>query len=146
MTVVKGLDQLSILPKRSALPVSKLIKSAVANATHNHRLDEKTLVIQSIVANEGPRLKRFQPKAYGRANPILKRTTHITVILEGKELKAAKPVKSEAKPDQVATKDIKHPPAAPSKRTTKTIKPDSSGDKAKERSGKDPIIARKGTE
>ena len=97
-SVNKGLDQLSLLPKRSALPVAKLIKSAIANATHNHHLDEKTLVIQSIVANEGPRLKRYQPRAYGRAAEILKRTTHVTVILEGKELKTAKPTKKEAAP------------------------------------------------
>lgn len=146
-SVAHGLDQLSIVPKRSALPVMKLIKSAVANAKNNYQLDEKTLIIKSIVANEGPRLKRFQPRAHGRAAEILKRTTHVTVVLEGKELKAGKPAaKKEPKPDHVAADDIKHAPAKAAKTVSKPLKPDTSGDQAKIRSANDPVIPRKGSE
>ncbi len=82
MPVDQAVDQLTILPKASSLPVLKLLNSAIANAEHNFKLDRKTLHIKSIVANEGPRLKRYRPRAFGRAAEILKRSSHITIVLE----------------------------------------------------------------
>ncbi|WP_381415353.1 50S ribosomal protein L22 [Spiroplasma endosymbiont of Anurida maritima] len=67
--------------KRAALPVKKLVSSAIANAVNNNGLDADTLYIKEIFASEGPTLKRFRPRAHGRAYEILKRTSHITVTV-----------------------------------------------------------------
>lgn len=81
--VDEALLQLALQPKLAARPVKKLIESAVANATHNHSLDLSTLVIKNAFVDGGPVLKRFTPRAFGRASAIHKRTSHITIILEG---------------------------------------------------------------
>lgn len=87
-------DALTILehtPRRAALPVIKTIKSAQANATHNHNYKGDTLRIVEITVNHGPRTKRFRPAAMGRALPYQKRTSHIRVMVEGEQRPAAKP-------------------------------------------------------
>lgn len=76
-----ALQQLAVLPKRSSMPLMKLLKSAKANAEHNFKLDAATLFIKSAYADEGPKLKRFMPRAMGRATPVLKRMSHVTVVL-----------------------------------------------------------------
>jgi len=148
MSVEKALDQLSVLPKRSSLPITKLIQSAVANADHNFHLDKKTLIVHSIFADEGPKFKRWAPKAFGRANPILKRTTHITVILEGKQLSKPKAVK-EDKPVKVAAEDVKHEPATaevqPTVSKVKGVKKSPTA-KSRARKATDQTVARKGEE
>jgi large subunit ribosomal protein L22 len=81
-------DALTILehtPRRSALAVSKAIKSAQANADHNHGYKPSTLNIVTITVTPGPRLKRYKPAAHGRALPFMKRTSHITVIVDGEK-------------------------------------------------------------
>jgi large subunit ribosomal protein L22 len=81
-------DALTILehtPKRAAKAVSKAVASAKANAVTNHRLDEKTLVIEQLQVTAGPRLKRFRPAAMGRAQPYQKRTSHIHIVVNGAE-------------------------------------------------------------
>lgn len=78
-------DALSILrfvPKKSARLVSKVIYSALANASQNPKIDVDMLYIKRIYVDEGPRLKRWRPRSMGRANRILKRTSHITVVLD----------------------------------------------------------------
>jgi ribosomal protein L22 len=60
---------------------SKLLESAVANAAHNHELPEDDLVVREAYADAGPTIKRFRPRALGRATPILKRTSHLTIKL-----------------------------------------------------------------
>ncbi len=92
-TVADALVILEHTPKRAALPVAKVIKSAAANATNTHGIDSKTLVIETLTVTAGPRLKRYRPAAHGRALPFLKRTSHITVVVSGNEKpkKAAKP-------------------------------------------------------
>lgn len=80
-------DALGILANvnKSASPVvAKLIKSAAANAVNNNKMDESKLYIDTIYANEGPRLKRFMPRAKGSAYSIVKRTSHITVVVKEK--------------------------------------------------------------
>jgi large subunit ribosomal protein L22 len=59
-----------------------LIKSAAANAKNNHEMDESKLYIAEIYANDGPRLKRFLPRAKGSASAILKRTSHLTCVVK----------------------------------------------------------------
>ena len=72
---------LEFLPYSAGGPVWQVIHSAAANANHNYGLDKKKLVIATIFANEGPKLKRIRPRAQGRAYKILKPTCHITVIM-----------------------------------------------------------------
>ena len=81
-TVEEALNLLKFAPQKSAYLVKKLISSAVANAEENSEVDVDTLFIKRIYADEGPTLKRFQPRALGRATRIRKRTSHLTVILD----------------------------------------------------------------
>jgi large subunit ribosomal protein L22 len=81
-------DALTILehtPRRAAIPVSKAIKSAQANAEHNHEYNPKTLRITELHVGSGPSLKRFRPISHGRAHPYLKRTTHLKVVVDGEK-------------------------------------------------------------
>lgn len=84
--VEDAIDILSLTPKRAAVVVKKAIESAVANATENHKMKEEDLFILKILVNEGPTLKRFKPRARGRATRIRKRTAHLSVyVSDGKE-------------------------------------------------------------
>jgi large subunit ribosomal protein L22 len=83
--------QLMILPKRAAEPVLKLLKSGIANMVNNRKADIEKLVIESITVDEGPTFKRFLPRSMGRATPLLKRTSHVTIVL--KEVDKKKPSK-----------------------------------------------------
>jgi len=80
--VEEALDALTFAPQKSARLVKKLINSAVANAEENSQIDVDTLYIKRLYADEGPTLKRFRPRAMGRASRIRKRTSHLTVILD----------------------------------------------------------------
>ena len=89
----RALALLSVLNKRGALPLRKLLDSAVANAKHNHSLQAENLYIKSITVDGGPVLKRWMPKAHGRATPVRERTSHVKLtlgVLERKEKKAKK--------------------------------------------------------
>ncbi len=72
---------LAFTPREVARDWSKLLESAVANAEHNHELLEDDLVVREAYADEGPTIKRFRPRAMGRATPIHKRTSHLTIAL-----------------------------------------------------------------
>lgn len=76
---------LKFTPNVAADAIAKILKSAVANATNNHELNEEKLFVKACYADEGVVLKRFMPRAKGRADQILKRTSHITVIVAEKE-------------------------------------------------------------
>lgn len=73
--------RLSLMNKGAALPVLKLLRSAIANAEHNFKMSSDSLYIKSITADGGPTLKRSRPRAFGRSAPIRKRTTHISIVL-----------------------------------------------------------------
>src|SRR3989338_8409404 len=77
--------------KRSAEPILKLLNSAVASATNNFKLEESNLYISKVMVDEGPKLKRSFPMSRGRAYPIMKRTSHITLILDEKKNAKEKP-------------------------------------------------------
>jgi len=79
--VENGMNILKFMPQKAAGILSKVIHSAVANAEQNHDLDVDSLIIRNILADQGPTLKRFKARARGRGTRILKRTSHITVIL-----------------------------------------------------------------
>ena len=70
---------LALTPKAAAEPLAKLVKSAAANAENNHGMNADNLYVSTAIANPGPTLKRGMPRAQGRYNRILKRTTHITL-------------------------------------------------------------------
>ncbi|CAB5087754.1 LSU ribosomal protein L22p (L17e) [Olavius algarvensis associated proteobacterium Delta 3] len=79
--VETGLTSLKFMPQKSARIVEKVLRSAVANADQNPEIDVDSLVIRNITVDGGPMLKRWRPRARGRATRILKRTAHITVTL-----------------------------------------------------------------
>ncbi|MBI4433234.1 50S ribosomal protein L22 [Candidatus Uhrbacteria bacterium] len=82
MDAVEALAQLSHLPKAASRPMAKLLTSAVANAEHNASLDRANLFVRSVQVDAGATLKRFRPRAFGRAAPIRKRTCHVTIVLD----------------------------------------------------------------
>ena len=90
-TVADALTILEHTPRRAAVPVRKAIQSAKANADHNHNVKPDTLKITAITVTPGPRLKRYRPASHGRALPFMRRTSHITVIVDGEERVAKKP-------------------------------------------------------
>lgn len=80
--VDEALTILNFMPSPAARIVAKVVKSAAANAENNYQLPSPDLRIVAIYADEGRTLKRFRPKARGRINPILKRSSHVTVFVE----------------------------------------------------------------
>ncbi|MBR5950338.1 MAG: 50S ribosomal protein L22 [Actinomycetaceae bacterium] len=83
---LEAIDVLRFAPQGAAQPVLKLVESAIANAKYaaeqnGEAFDEENIVIAQAFADEGPTMKRIQPRAQGRANRILKRTSHITVVV-----------------------------------------------------------------
>lgn len=72
---------LEFLPYASCEPIIKVLRSAAANAKHNKGFNETNLTVKSAFANQGPTMKRFRPRAQGRAYRILKATSHITIIV-----------------------------------------------------------------
>ncbi|MBW1782511.1 MAG: 50S ribosomal protein L22 [Deltaproteobacteria bacterium] len=82
--VEEALNLLSFAPQRGARILKKLIDSAVANAQENAGMDVDALYIAKLYADEGPTLKRWRPRALGRASRIRKRTSHLTVVLDEK--------------------------------------------------------------
>ena len=80
--VEKAEIQLKFQNKRAALPILKLLKSGVASAINNFNLSPDNLYVANIFVDEGQTLKRFRPRAFGRAGAIHKKTSHITLILE----------------------------------------------------------------
>ena len=87
LDLVRGLpvqeaeDVLRLASRGATEPITKVLKSAVANAEHNYALDADDLVVAEAYADEGPTLKRYRPRARGRATRIRKRTSHITIVV-----------------------------------------------------------------
>ncbi|MEW6275410.1 MAG: 50S ribosomal protein L22 [Bacillota bacterium] len=81
-SVDEALAILKFTPKRASGPVAKVIRSAAANAEHNYDMNRDNLYIAAAYVDQGPTWKRYQPRAYGRANIIRKRTSHITIVVQ----------------------------------------------------------------
>jgi len=81
LPAVEALAILHVVPRKSARAVAKTLESAIANAEHNHGLKREALVIKCAFAQTAGRMKRFQPKARGSAGPIIKRNSHIKIVL-----------------------------------------------------------------
>lgn len=109
--VETALNQLKFANKLAAKPIAKLINSGIASAKHNYEIEEDNLYIKEIRVDEGPTLHRWMPKAFGRATPLRKRSSHINLILaeikdsgkkEAKKTKIDEPIKlaGKAKEDE----------------------------------------------
>jgi large subunit ribosomal protein L22 len=115
VNLVRGLpakDALTVLqfaPQAASEPVYKVLASAIANAENNERLDPDSLLVSEAFVDEGPTLKRFRPRAQGRAYRIRKRTCHITIAVESVVAGAPRPAKSA--PAAKATAPAKAAPA-----------------------------------
>ncbi|WP_066640499.1 50S ribosomal protein L22 [Desulfolucanica intricata] len=83
--VAEALAILKFTPNRSSVAVSKVIKSAAANAEHNNELNKDNLYVAEAFVDQGPTLKRYKPRAQGRADLKRKRTSHITIVVREKK-------------------------------------------------------------
>ena len=94
----EALDYLDFVPQKAAFFVRKVLMSASANAEHNFDLKKENLFIKEIFVNQGPTLKRWRPRAFGRAGQIRKRSSHLEIIL-GEKIPSSKtePVKTKIK-------------------------------------------------
>jgi large subunit ribosomal protein L22 len=99
LSIEEALQVLDAAEKRAALPLAKALKSAMANAVNNAKLEKDSLSIASIQIAEGQPLKRFHPSTRGRIHPYKKRSSHITIVLQEKPgfVKAAPAVKVDDK-------------------------------------------------
>jgi large subunit ribosomal protein L22 len=86
----EAIDVLALVNKHSAQPLKKVIASALANAKHNFGIEAGSLAFKTLQVGPGRLIKRFRPVSRGRAHAILKRTSHITIVLEGEKAKADK--------------------------------------------------------
>lgn len=82
LPVEQALNTLQFTPKKASRIIYKVLYSALSNAENNYSMDVDRLIVKNVIVNEGPTWKRIRPRAMGRATRILKRTSHITVILE----------------------------------------------------------------
>lgn len=80
--VADALTILRYLPQPSAKDVAKVVKSAAANAENNHLMDPDELVVVKAFADEGPSMRRFRARSRGRVSPLIKRSSHITIIVD----------------------------------------------------------------
>lgn len=109
LSVEEAERQLIFLNKKSASQILKLLRSAVANAQHNASLSKENLYLSEILVDAGPTLKRWRPRAMGRASTIMKRTSHVTIVLDQRD-KAGKRIEEKAvkeKAEPIVKKDIK---------------------------------------
>src|SRR5215213_5449583 len=114
MEAREALSVLQFAPQAASEPVAKVLASAVANAEHNQHLDADSLVVAVAYVDEGPTLKRFRPRAQGRAFRINKRTSHITIELESIAPEPAKKAPGRSAPAAKAAPARK----APAKKAT----------------------------
>jgi len=84
-SIPDALTVLRFTPKAASPIIEKVLKSAVANAEHNYDMDINKLVVSQAFADQGPTLKRFRPRAQGRASRINKRTSHISIVVSEKK-------------------------------------------------------------
>lgn len=137
--MLKGLSvneaeaQLLLNPRRASDPILKLLRSAVSNAKNN-KLDLEKLIVKEIRVDKGPILKRWLPRAQGRATPIHKISSHVTIVLEesqkGKQprFKIVKPEKiRKAKAEKIKAEQAKEAEKKPEKPEMKEVKPEKRG-------------------
>jgi large subunit ribosomal protein L22 len=119
MDAVKAVDQLEHLIKRPSPVIAKLLRSAIANAENNFKMDRDNLFIKDVFVNEGIKLKRFMPRAQGRATEIQKKTSRVTIILDERVAGLRREDKKEE-----PKKEHKHQEDAPVKTKSEKAKPE----------------------
>jgi len=120
LSVDEAQDALTVLNKRGATDLGNALKSAIANAVNNSKMEKNNLIIKTIDVNEGTFFKRFRPSTRGRIHPYKKRTSNIRIVLEEK---ITTPVKEAKKEDKKAVISKK-----PKKSETKISKQNKKGD------------------
>jgi large subunit ribosomal protein L22 len=118
----QALTVLQFAPQAASEPVYKVLASAIANAENNERLDPDSLLVSKAYVDEGPTLKRFRPRAQGRAYRIRKRTCHITVVVESvpaRQQRATKAAPQKAAKAVPAVEDTDATTTAPTKAPAK---------------------------
>lgn len=137
LEIEAAIDQLKFANKKAARPVEKLLDSCIANAVNNFELERENLIIKEIKVDDGATLKRWMPRAHGRATPIRKRCSHVYITLgeikesgkkKGKKQKLEAPVKLG---DMAKKNTEKKSKKEDENKDTKDIKPESKGPKAK---------------
>ena len=110
LDVQEALNQLAYTVRRSSLPMEKLLRSAIANAENNFGLDRDNLYVSAVLVGEGATLKRWLPRAFGRATMLKKRTSKISLVLEerveGKNRKTKEQLETERKNREEAKKKL----------------------------------------
>lgn len=130
MKAVDAVNELRFSKKHAAVPVRKLIESAMANAVHNHHMDVNSLVVRTAFVDQGVTLKRWMPRAFGRATMLRKRSSHVTIGLEGhvdhalakkraEEAQAAEKKEEKKEVKKAAPKKEATAKKAPAKKATK---------------------------
>ncbi len=121
MDVKEAETQLKFMPKRASTPLLKLLNSAIANAKNNFNLEKDVLYIKKLTINEGPPFKRWRAGSRGKANPIVKKSAHVTLVLEIKKgVKIEKPAEK-AEPEEVKKLEEKPKVEKPKYRPLKEI-------------------------
>ncbi|MBT4123917.1 MAG: 50S ribosomal protein L22 [Candidatus Pacebacteria bacterium] len=113
LSLQDAMEQLAVIERKASIVVAKVLRQAIANATHNHNIPVDQLELKSILVGEGPTYKRFRAVSRGRAHNIFKRSCHVKVILETKQTEK-----------EVSKKVVKKAPAtkkAKAKTTTKKV-------------------------
>ncbi len=106
MGIKEARQQLTFSRKAAAGPVLKVLNSAIANAEHNLKADTADFKVMEAFVNDGPTMKRFQPRAHGRATPLRKRMSHITITVgNGKEDAVKEVVKTAKKEESKETQE-----------------------------------------
>lgn len=124
LPVLEAEAQLMLRPQRAAKPLLKLLRSAVANAKNNRKLDTNKLFVESVRVDQGPMLKRILPRARGMATPIQKKMSNVTLVLAESEVPLPKrfiivpPKKTKLPPEEKVTKKK---PARPSEGEEKEV-------------------------
>lgn len=126
MDVKDALDQLNATVKKTSPFMVKLLESAIANGENNFGIDKDNMYVSDVVVKEGVTLKRWMPKAYGRATPIRKRSTHMEIVVEerveGKNRKTKEQLEKEKKARADAKKKMEKEALASKKESEETAK------------------------
>lgn len=136
--------------RAAAVPISKTLASAQANAENNNKLESDLLYVSKCYVDEGPTLKRFRPRAYGRASRVNKRTSHITIVLDEREREGAKRRRvrrgsQKAKESRGSTERAKEKSKETSREETKSSKvKEASAKKAPSKAAKKPSAGERG--
>ncbi len=148
LDVKVAMDQIDANVKRSNDPVKKLLASAISNGENNFGIDRDNMYVRDVIVGAGPTLKRWMPKAYGRAGALLKRTSQVEIILEerveGKGRKSKEQLEKEKKEKMEARKKAEKEATKEEEKTEKSEKAATKAKEAKPMEEKGKKVEKKG--